>query len=448
MKNLLFTRRQMVIVLVLLVVTTSVSGFAAITTKSIAKLPSAETVPVENDVVQSQSIMPSSTTTMQDEEVDAPASLVFYDDVLDDEEPLGVVCARGVCVISYDDDDDDGMEMTTDTGNESQSLVDRIVNSYLGPRILLAFASILYGTNFPLGAIMNDALPPSAATSARMVLASAALGPFLFKLDKSLGWSSLLCGCFTALGYVTQSLALVDTSPAKVAFLGAATVIVCPTLEGLINKKPMGIKDAPQTWLAAILCLAGVGILELYDPATGGFADVTQQVGFGDVLSILQAVGFGTSFFLTERMMRKQPDQALPITAVQVSTTALICMVWCLADGWMFDGGAAASSYGLPGLLLDPTVRIAAGAVAWTGLITTAMNRFVETTSLGKVPSAEASVILATEPLWAALFAAFILSESFGANDYVGGFLIVLACLANTLKPTDFFKEEQDDLSI
>jgi drug/metabolite transporter (DMT)-like permease len=84
-----------------------------------------------------------------------------------------------------------------------------------------------------------------------------------------------------------------------------------------------------------------------------------------------------------------------------------------------------------------------------SGFITTAVNRFIETTSLGKVASAEASVILATEPLWAALFAALWLNESFGANDYVGGALIVAACLANTLKPADFsrfFKgEEQED---
>jgi drug/metabolite transporter (DMT)-like permease len=82
-------------------------------------------------------------------------------------------------------------------------------------------------------------------------------------------------------------------------------------------------------------------------------------------------------------------------------------------------------------------MQMAAGAVLWTGVITTAVNRFVETTALGKVTSAEASVILATEPLWAALFAALWLGESFGINDYVGGALIVAACLANSLKPED-----------
>ncbi|CAM9144409.1 unnamed protein product [Heterosigma akashiwo] len=83
-------------------------------------------------------------------------------------------------------------------------------------------------------------------------------------------------------------------------------------------------------------------------------------------------------------------------------------------------------------------MSITAAAVAWTGVITTAMNRFVETTALSRMSSVEASVILATEPLWAAFFAALLLHENFGVNDYVGGALIVLACLANTLKPSDF----------
>ena len=387
-------------------------------------------------------------STVPDEKADNPASLVFYDDV-----PSEVVCARGVCVLDDDDDDDDADDGIAGSKDES-SLVDRVLNSYLGPRALLAFASVLYGTNFPLGTMMNDALPPSAATSARMVLASLALSPFLPKLDRSLSATAALCGCFTALGYISQSLSLVDTSPATVAFLGAATVVVCPTLEVLVNKRPMGFRDAPQVWLAAALCLTGVGVLELYDPSGGnavaGAAEAgsaLSRVGWGDVLAILQAVGFGTSFFITERMMRGRPDQALPITAAQVSVTALLCMIWCVSDGWI--GTVGSENYGLPGMFTDPSLRTAAGAVAWTGLITTAMNRFVETTSLGKVSSAEASVILATEPLWAALFAALWLHDDFGTNDYLGGFLIVAACVANTLKPTDFnrfFGDDDDEL--
>lgn len=416
------------------------AGFAppASPSSALRRITSSPSNP-RNDALVLREVVADADTT-QDEAVSDPASIVYYDDFLDPENPTGVVCARGVCVLPDDDDDDDDLDLSappSEAKRKERSMVDGFLGSYLGPRLLLAFASVLYGTNFPLGAMMNDSLPPSAATSARMLLASVALSPFLFKLEGELAPVALLCGCFTAMGYITQSLSLVDTSPATVAFLGAATVIVCPTLEVLVNRKDMSLSNAPQTWLAATLCILGVGILELYDP-TGATAasDVFSQIGVGDGLAILQAVGFGTSFFLTERMMTRVPGQALPITAVQVSVTALLCMAWSVSDGWV--GAENAGSYGVPAMFLDPTLRTAALAVAWTGLITTALNRFIETTALGRMKSAEASVILATEPLWASLFAALWLQEDFGANDYIGGALIVGACLATALKKDDF----------
>ena len=82
--------------------------------------------------------------------------------------------------------------------------------------------------------------------------------------------------------------------------------------------RKLGFFDAPQVWLAAVLALAGVGLLEL------GGGDVS--VGWGDVWSVLQAIGFGTSFYITERMMAKEPDQVLPITAAQCAVSALVAI--------------------------------------------------------------------------------------------------------------------------
>lgn len=53
--------------------------------------------------------------------------------------------------------------------------------------------------------------------------------------------------------------------------------------------------------------------------------------------------------------MKEEPDQALPITAGLVSTTALYAMMWCLADGWMDRPGW--ESMGLPGLFMDENMR-------------------------------------------------------------------------------------------
>lgn len=316
-----------------------------------------------------------------------------------------------------------------------KELVDRILSSYIGPRAVLAAVAMLYATNFSLGAIMNDNLPASAATSSRMVLASLVLSPFLVQLKPSLRWQVLIGGSFVSLGYIAQSIALIDTSPALVSFLGSATVIVCPFLQWLIDKKPMGWKDAPQTWLAAVLCLSGVAALELFDSSVIDSSSLClSRLGTGDILSLIQAVGFGTGMFMSEKMMKNEPDQALPITAGLVATTAFIAMIWSVLDGWMQEPGW--QKLGLPGLFLDPDMRTVALAVAWTGILSTSTNFFIEITALGRVPSAEASVILATEPLWASLFAAILFNEHFGVNDYIGGLLMISGCLVNTLKPS------------
>lgn len=97
--------------------------------------------------------------------------------------------------------------------------IEGILSSYIGPRVVLAVVAILYATNFPLGAIMSDNLPASAATSSRMVLASLVLSPFLLQLKPSLRWQVLLGGSFVSLGYITQVSSLYLFIPIQDIFL-------------------------------------------------------------------------------------------------------------------------------------------------------------------------------------------------------------------------------------
>ena len=398
------------------------------------------------------------TTTLIDNNYTASTIIDGDDDIMvekdtssfffDKPEDGSVVCARGVCVVADEESAPEKCYLNddmTDVVCEPNPVIEPgLTVAYLWPRLLLLLCSVLYGTNFPLGRLMNDSLPASAATSTRMVLASIALSPFLFQLKPSLRGTAALCGTFTAIGYISQSIALVDTPAATVSFLGALVVIVCPVLAVLVDNKKMSFADAPQTWIAAITCIVGVGVLEL--GGDGGLGDV----GWGDVWSILQAVGFGTSFFITERMMAKEPSQALPITAMQCSMAAAFSGIWALADGvgymdgsfsfgspygsWLLDE-TVASTFTLPGLFFDDNIRNVALAAAFTGFITTAANRVGETIALGKLSSSEASVLLATEPLWAAVFASFLINEQLSLWDGVGGALIVIACVVTAIDP-------------
>jgi drug/metabolite transporter (DMT)-like permease len=148
--------------------------------------------------------------------------------------------------------------------------------------------------------------------------------------------------------------------------------------------------------------------------------------------------------------MAKEPSQALPITAMQCAMSAGFAGIWAGLDGTGFMDGAlafgsphgawlldenVASTFTLPGLFFDDTVRNVALAAAFTGFITTAGNRVGETVALGKLSSSEASVLLATEPLWAAVFASFLINEQLSLWDGAGGALIVLACVATAIDP-------------
>jgi drug/metabolite transporter (DMT)-like permease len=322
----------------------------------------------------------------------------------------------------------------TTSSSTQPAWIKAILTSYWGPRLVLAAIPAIYGTNFALGSLMNDALPASAVTATRMTLATLALAPFVWQIKPQFWGRAMLTGCFTALGYVTQSIALVDADPARVSFLGSATVLWLPVLESTIDKTPMGWKDSPQTWLAALLCILGVGILEFYDPASGVWA-IGDSVGWADVLALLQAVGFGTSVFLSAKMVREEPSQVLPVTSVLIVTTTVLSWIWCAAEG----------SLGPLQALFSPTTDPAVytpvlAALLWTGVVSTSLNFVVEVAALGYVPSSEAAVLLASEPVWAAIFAALLLGETFGLNDYLGGSFIVAACLVNAiLKPSDIF---------
>ena len=335
----------------------------------------------------------------------------------------------------------------------------------LAPRILLLAVAFGYGTNFPAGRLMNDAIPAAAATSGRFTLAALALSPYVRRLRPSLILPSILCGCLDAVGYCSQSVALVDTPAARVSFLGALTVLIIPSITFFFD----GRRPTLASLLAALLCLSGVGLLELGGAETVTDAAATAGgLAAGDAWAVLQALGFGASFYLIERMMTDgatstmdgkdgkslpmepsaDDDQSLPITATITATVAAFAGLWATCDGfglgplqgsasagWLLDEGSRAA-YTLPGVLGTPV----GPAIAWTGVVTTALTRIGETRGLARVCATDASVIIATEPLWASVLGVVLLGEVLAPNEIGGGALVMLAPIVGGSDPRNLWR--------
>jgi len=326
--------------------------------------------------------------------------------------PEGVVCdGKGMCVLAEEP------ECIPSTPDGEDCLVPGPLTTpqqYWGPRLILLLCCVLYGTNFAFGRLLNDSLDASVVSGLRFSLATVCLSPFLKDIEKELIRPAFICSLFVAMGYIGQSVSLETISAGKSGFICSLAVITCPLLEAVFDGRRIG---APL--LAAIaLSIAGVGALELGD---------VEPPGIGDLWAMGQPIGFGAAFWKTNAMMRKFPTQTLPITAVQVLGSGTISLVWMLVEAWQH--GHLDSSLLQP-LYDDPKV---AASIAYLGVITTAVTRIGETKALGSVSSGDASILMTTEPLWAAVFGSLLMGENLGISAWVGGGLILLACLANTV---------------
>lgn len=314
-----------------------------------------------------------------------------------------VVCVEGssgpVCTIV---DEDAPKELTS--------------GEYWFPRVLFLGCCIAYGTNFALGRSMNEALDPSVVSGLRFSLAALTLSPFLRDMKRELIKDSVLMSLFIAAGYIGQSVSLQTIEAGKAGFICSLSVIVCPILETVFDNK----KVSAGLIAAVLLSVSGVATLEL----TGDSAPA-----IGDLFALAQPIGFGTGYYLTEKQMRENPTMTLPITAVQTAVVSVCALTWMvgagLQSGHLTDGTLFANLWSFK----------VAGALLWTGVITTALTRLGETKALSGISSSEASVLMTTEPIWAAVWGSVLMGEVVGPSAYTGGGLIMAACAANIIDP-------------
>ena len=241
------------------------------------------------------------------------------------------------------------------------------VGIWVARGILLGVA-VLWGTNFASVKYLETLCfhppcshPPSEAAFARFGLAALVSLPLLLNQRTDVILGGLECGMWITLGYIAQAVALSTISSGKCAFICSLTVVIVPLVNALVFGKP--IKKV--NLISAAIALTGVGVLEgLVDmnsllgikPAladtsglvasTASTAAATGVLGFfqktglgkGDLLAVLQPIGFGVSFIRIEHYVEKFKDEknrVVTIAAAQCVMVGLLSLAWML---WDFNG--------------------------------------------------------------------------------------------------------------
>jgi len=297
------------------------------------------------------------------------------------------------------------------TANDDQS--DQ--TGYYTQRALLLGVAILWGTNFPsVKYLLDQGLTPDIICAGRFLIAGASLLPFtLNSITREIGVAGAEIGMWISLGYISQAISLQSVSSNKAAFVCSLQVIVVPLIEILFGKKP-----SAKLLAAALMSLIGVALLELSPDNQLTPPDIN------DFICFLQPLSFGISYIRIEKYLETLPKGAAKaLSGVQVQVTALVSLIWALAlhftSGNAVDVSFLQDKYSLLALL-------------HTGLFSTALTVYITNVALKEVPASESSVIIGTEPLWAAVFAAWILGESLSTGDAAGGMLILAGCFLGT----------------
>ena len=194
------------------------------------------------------------------------------------------------------------------------------MNMKLLAKPMLFAAALIWGTSFFIMKNALDALPVFFLLAARFTAGAVLLSLIFWKKWKDFTpdylWRGAVVGGCLFLAYAIQTFGLSMTTPSKNAFLTAVYCVLVPFMTWAVVKKK------PDRWniLAAVLCVAGVGLVSLTDDLS---------VNLGDLLTLLCAFFFAAHIVSVEKLAAGK-DIYL-ITIFQFTFAALYAWVFGFA---------------------------------------------------------------------------------------------------------------------
>lgn len=269
---------------------------------------------------------------------------------------------------------------------------------------------MIWGTTFPLlkDAITN--ISPSVLICSRFLVAAIAFIPFCRKLNQQLVRDGVILGVTLFVAFATQIIGLETTSANRAAFITSLNVILVPILASALGK-PVSIK----AFLAAGIAIAGIGVMSW----EGGSLVV------GDLWVFGCAVSYAIYILVLDSVTLKH--QAIKLTAVQLVVVAVLGIVWALPE---FFGQI-------------PKISSNSGVILYLGLIASAATILIQAVAQRKVSATQTAIIYTLEPVFAAVFAFWLLGESLGVRGMLGAGMVIGSTIFSQLGGSIFLKKRQ-----
>lgn len=275
-------------------------------------------------------------------------------------------------------------------------------------RPLIVLATIVWGSTFFILKDTLDEVNLMFLLAFRFTFAAVLLAVVFWKrwkhIDRSYWLRGGVMGLFLFAAYTVQNFGLMDTTPGKNAFFTAVYCVLVPFLYWAVDR----LRPDRFNLLAAVLCIAGIGLVS-WD---GGFS-----LSWGDVLTLMGGFLYACHIVAVSKFSKGR--DIFLLTVIQFGATALCCWV-----GTFLTWGIPAQ--GLSGQAWGVLLYLAIAATALALLLQNVGQKYT-------APSSSA-VLLALEAPFGVAFSVLFAGESPTPQMYLGFFLIFLAVVCSETK--------------
>jgi drug/metabolite transporter (DMT)-like permease len=278
-------------------------------------------------------------------------------------------------------------------------------------RFFLFGAAIIWGSSFFMVKGVVDHLPPATLLAVRFSIGTLILALIFQKKLKGLRRRDLvqggIMGMWLAAGSLVQGIGILDTTPGKNAFLTGIYCVIVPFLFWASGGK----RPPLRSFLAAFLCLLGIGLVSLTE---------TLRIGKGDLLTLIS--GFLFAVHIVSVARRGEGMDPIALCILQFASTALFCWIYAL----IVEGNPFAFDW-RP--VWKPVLYLALGPTTLAFLFQMMGLRL-------STPSA-ASLILSLESVFGVLFSALFYGERMTFRLVLGFSVIFAAVLISEYRPRE-----------
>lgn len=283
-------------------------------------------------------------------------------------------------------------------------------------RAALVATTLIWGTSFVLLKNTLNELPPLYVLAYRFSGAALLMLLIGIKDLKKLDWQYVkggaIMGVFVFIAYTLQTYGLYYTTPGKNAFLTTTYCILVPFIYWITAKK----KPSGYNFIAAVICVAGVGFVSLNSDLSGNV---------GDLLTLCCGLFYALHIVATSKYIEGR--SVMMLTMIQFFVAGVLC--WVSA------------------LLTDPIPTQISTSTIWSvvylSVMCTAVCYVLQTFGQKYTPPSSVAVIMTLESVFGTLISVVFYHEVLKPKLVLGFCLIFCAVLISETELSFLKKKKQ-----